>query len=77
MTSQPGTGTSQEKFNEIKSPTWTFYVTQSIFSRDLFRFWNLGYPAVRGSDWQGAFVKNLPRIDVEVCTKFGGDWFGG
>jgi len=28
----------------LRVPIRTFYVTQSFFSSDLFRFWRLGYP---------------------------------
>jgi len=63
-----------QKFNEIKSPIWTFFVIQSFFACDLLRFWSLGYPAVRGLGWQGDFCKkSLPWVGVEACTKFGGD----
>jgi len=32
---------------------------------------------VQGSSWQGhACVENLSRIGVEVCAKFGGEWYG-
>jgi len=62
-----------EEFNEMKLIIWTFYFTQSFFSRDLFRYWSLRYPGVRGLGWQGhTCVKNLPRVGVEVCAKFGG-----
>jgi len=38
----------------------------------------LGYPRVRGWGWWGhTCVKNLSRVGVEVCTKFGGDWYCG
>jgi len=48
-----------------------FFVKQSFFPSDLFRFWSLGYPGVRGLGWRGhTCVKNLPRVDVEVCAKF-------
>jgi len=60
------------------SPIWTFYVTQSFLSRDLFGFWSFGYPGVRGLGWRGhACVENLPRAGGEVCAKFGGDLSGG
>jgi len=60
-----------EKLNEIKSPIWTFFVKQSFFSRDLFRFWSLGYLGVWRLIWRDqTCVKNLPWVDVEVCTKF-------
>jgi len=36
--SQPGPGASQEKFDELTSPIWTFYVTQSFLSRGPFGF---------------------------------------
>jgi len=62
-----------EKFNEIKTPTWTIFVKQSFFSSDRFRFWSLRYPGVRGL----GCVKNLSWVGVEVCSKFGGDWSGG
>jgi len=41
-TDQPGPGASRKKFNELTSPIWTFFVKQSFFSNDLFRFWSLG-----------------------------------
>jgi len=66
--SQPGPGSAREKFDELVSPIWTFYVTQSFLSRDPFGFW---------SPWGHACVKNLPRVGGEVCVKFGGDWSGG
>jgi len=31
----------------LRVPFRTFYITQCFFSRDLFRFWSLGYPGVR------------------------------
>jgi len=37
-TSQPGPGTTWEKFDEFTSPIWTFYITQSFLSHDLFGF---------------------------------------
>jgi len=37
-TSQPGSGAAREKFDELMSPNWTFYVTQSFLSRDPFGF---------------------------------------
>jgi len=37
----------------------------------------LKYPGIRGLGWQGqTCVKNLPQVGVEVCTKFGRDWYG-
>jgi len=60
-TSQPGPGAAREKFGELTSPTWTFYVTQGFLSRDLLGFWSLGYPGAWGLGWRGhACVKNLP-----------------
>jgi len=53
--SQPGHGTAREKFNEIKSPIRELFVEQSFFSCDLFRFWCLAYPMVRGSLVLGTF----------------------
>jgi len=45
----------------IMSPIWTFYVTQSFLSPDLFGFQSLGYPGVQGLGWRGhACVKNIP-----------------
>jgi len=35
-TSKLGPGAAREKFNELTSPIWTFYVTQSFLSRDPF-----------------------------------------
>jgi len=50
-----------------------FFEKQSFFSSDLFRFWSLEYPRVRGPGWLGhTCVKNLSGVGVEVCTKFGG-----
>jgi len=37
-TSQPGPDAAQKKLNEMKTPIWTFFVKQSFFSIDLFRF---------------------------------------
>jgi len=51
--SQPGPGAAKEKFNEVKSTNWTFYVTQSFLSRDPFGFWSLGSPGVQGYAWRG------------------------
>jgi len=49
-----------EKFDELTSPIWTFFVKQSFFSSDLFRFWSLGYLGIRGANWQGrTCIKNL------------------
>jgi len=49
-----------------------------FFSSYLLRFWSLGYPGVRGLGWQGhTCIKNLSRVGVEICTKFGGDWSSG
>jgi len=77
-TSQLGPGTAQEKFNELRSTIWTFFVKQSLFSSDLSRFWSLGYPGVCGLGWRGhSCAQNFPRVGGEVCTKFGGDWSGG
>jgi len=77
FTSQPGPCAAQEKFDELISPIWTFYITQSFLSRDPFGFLSLGYPGVQGSSWQGhACVKKLPWVGGEVCAKFGGDWSG-
>jgi len=71
-TRQPGPGAAREKFDELTSPIWTFYVTQSFLSSDLFGFWSLECPGVQGLGWWGhACVKNLPR------AKFGGDWSTG
>jgi len=47
-TSQPCPGAAREKFDELTSTTWTFYVTQSFLSRDPFGFWSLGYPGSGG-----------------------------
>jgi len=70
-TSQPGPGSARKKFNE-------FFVKQYFFCSDLLMFCSLGYPGVRGSGWWGhACVKNLSWVGVEVCAKFGRDWFGG
>jgi len=53
-TSQPGPCAAREKFN-------AFFVKQSFFFNDMFRFWSLGYPRYRGLGWQGhTCVKNLP-----------------
>jgi len=61
----------QQKFN-------AFFVKQTFFSSDLFKFWSLGYPGVRESGWQShTCVKILPQVGVEVCSKFGVDWSGG
>jgi len=63
---------------QYKGTNPNIYIAQSFFSCDLLRNWSLGYPGVRGSDWQGhACVKNLPRVGGEVSTKFGGDWSDG
>jgi len=43
FTSQPGPGAARDK-KILRVPIRTFYVTQSFFSRDLLRFWRLGYP---------------------------------
>jgi len=52
-------------------------VAQNFLSRDPFGFWSLGYPGVWGLGWWGhSCVKNLSRVGVEVCAKFGGDWSG-
>jgi len=79
-TSQPGPGTAREKFDEIKSPFWTFFVKQSFFSRDLLRFLSLGYPKVRGSGSRVGRVilvlRTYLELAFEVCTKYGGDWSG-
>jgi len=32
FTSQPGPGAAQKSFDELTSPIWTFYVTQSFLS---------------------------------------------
>jgi len=70
-TSQPRPSTARERFN-------AFFVYQSFFTSDLFRFWSLGYPRVRGAGWWGqTCVKKLPQVGVQVCAKFGGDWSGG
>jgi len=37
FTSQPGPGTAREKFDEIKSPIWTYFVKQSFFSFDRYK----------------------------------------
>jgi len=70
LTSRPGSGTTREKFDELTSPIWTFFVKQSFFYSDPFGFWSLRYPSWRGY----ACVKNLPWVGREVCAKFGGDW---
>jgi len=60
-TSQPGPGAAREKFEELISPIWIFYVTQSFLSRNPLGFWSLGYPGVQGSScWGHACVNNLP-----------------
>jgi len=56
----------------------TIYVTQSFFSCDLLKFWRLWYPGVMRLGWWGhTCAWNLPWVVVEVCAKFGGDWFSG
>jgi len=75
FTSQLGPGAAGDK-KILRVPIWTFHVTQGFFSRDLFMFWSLGYPRVRGSGWWShSCVKNLPWLGVEVGTKFGGDQY--
>jgi len=55
-------GATCEQFN-------AFFVKQSFFYSDLFRFWILGYPRVRGSVWRGhLYKKNLPLVGVETGT---------
>jgi len=44
ITGQLGPSTTWEKFDEIKSLIWTFFVKQSFFSCDFFRFWRFGLP---------------------------------
>jgi len=62
--SQQGPGTAREKF-------YAFFVKQSFFSSDLFRFSSLGYPGVRGLGWHGhTCVLNLPRVGVKVWTVY-------
>jgi len=46
-TSQPGPGATREKFDELMSPIWAFYIIQSFLSHDPFGFWSLGYPGGR------------------------------
>jgi len=36
ITSQPGPGAARKKFDELTSPIWTFYGSQSFLSRDPF-----------------------------------------
>jgi len=70
--SQPGPGAAREKFDELMSPIWTFYVTQSFISCDPFGFWSLGSPGVKGLGWQGhACVKNLPELEWRLVWRFG------
>jgi len=38
ITSQPGPGSAREKFDELMSPIWTFYVAQNFLSHDPFGF---------------------------------------
>jgi len=56
-TSQPGPGAAPEKFNEIKSPIWTFILKSQVFSPVIclgFRAWDT--PGSGGH----TCVKNLP-----------------
>jgi len=38
LTSQPGPGAAREKFDELTSPIWTFYINESFLSRYPFGF---------------------------------------
>jgi len=82
LASQPGPGAAREKLNEIKSPNFTFFVKQSFFSGNLFRFWKLGYLRVRGLAWVGGLIdvkrtfpelvwrslQNLVEMGLAVCA---------
>jgi len=59
----------QEKFN-------AFFVKQSFFSSDRFRFWSAQGSGDRFGGGHTC-VKDLHRVGAEVCAKFGGDWFCG
>jgi len=59
-TSQLGSVAARDKIF-WRVPIQTFYVTQTIFSSDQFRFWSLGYPGINGLGWRShSCVKNLP-----------------
>jgi len=78
-TRQPGPAGAWEKFDELMSPIWTFFVKQSFFSSDLFRFWSLEYPGSGGRfgrvilvlktfpELAGRSVQNLVEIGLAVC----------
>jgi len=70
-TSQLGSVAARDKIF-WRVPIQTFYVTQTIFSSDQFRFWSFWYHGV-------ILVKRNPhpRVDVEICAKFGGGWSSG
>jgi len=77
--SQPGPGAGREKFNEIKSPIWTFYVTQSFLSSGLgFEVWGTPESGARVGgiiivlrtfpELVGRFVQNLVEVGPAVCV---------
>jgi len=77
-TSQPGPDAAREIFDELTSPSLTFYATQSFLSCDPFGFWSLGYPGSRGwiggvmlvlrtfPELAGRSVQNLVEIGLAV-----------
>jgi len=79
FTSQLGSG-ADEIINEIKSPIWTFYGTQSFFSQDMLGLGAWGTPGLGGpvgkvimlkrtfSELVWGFVQNLLEIGESFCV---------
>jgi len=70
-TSLLGSGAAWKKFDELKSPIRTFYITQSFLFRDPFGFWSFGYPGVMlvlrtFPELVMRTVQNLVEIDPAV-----------
>jgi len=70
-TSQPGPCAAREKFNAV-------FEKQSFLLQWSALVLEFGVPRGQGVRLQGhACVNDLPWVGVEVCAKFGADWFGG